>query len=284
MRRLCLLLLLSLSVLGGIARAGDFGIPGQRIRDGLPVRSIAGGAAVTNKFVTSISPTGVVTLAQPAFSNLSGSATTGQLPIGTSGATIGLLNGINTWSALQTFGNSDIALTGSSTGVTTFTSANAGGSNFTITVPAATDTLSLLGTAQTFTAVKTFTNSDFSLLGSSTGATTFTSANAGASNFTLTIPGATDTMALLATAQTLTNKTISGASNTLSAIATGSLATVQGNGTKVQLSTGTTTTNDCVKYDVNGNAVDAGSACASGASAFSTAMIASTAMTNFGGL
>ena len=34
----------------------------------------------------------------------------------------------------------------------------------------------------------------------------------------------------------------------------------QGNGTKVQMSTGTTTTNDLVKYDANGNAVDSGSA------------------------
>lgn len=41
-------------------------------------------------------------------------------------------------------------------------------------------------------------------------------------------------------------------------------ATVQGNGSKVQLSTGTTTTNDCVKFDANGNTVDAGSACSAG--------------------
>lgn len=38
----------------------------------------------------------------------------------------------------------------------------------------------------------------------------------------------------------------------------------QGNGSKVQLSTGTTTNGDCVKYDVNGNTVDNGSACGSG--------------------
>jgi hypothetical protein len=35
----------------------------------------------------------------------------------------------------------------------------------------------------------------------------------------------------------------------------------QGNGTKVQLSTGSTTTNDCVKFDASGNAVDSGGAC-----------------------
>jgi hypothetical protein len=39
------------------------------------------------------------------------------------------------------------------------------------------------------------------------------------------------------------------------------VTSAQGNGTKVQLSTGTTTTNDCAKFDANGNIVDAGGAC-----------------------
>src|SRR5215475_5956139 len=39
--------------------------------------------------------------------------------------------------------------------------------------------------------------------------------------------------------------------------------TVQGNGAKVQLSTGSTTTNDCVKFDANGNTVDAWAGCVS---------------------
>lgn len=110
----------------------------------------------------------------------------------------------NTWSAAQTFNNSDILLLGSSTGKTTFTSANAGASNFTLTIPAATDTIDLIGTAQSITAAKTFSNSAIKLLGSSTGATTFTSANSGASNFTITVPAVTDTLAALATAQTWT--------------------------------------------------------------------------------
>lgn len=41
----------------------------------------------------------------------------------------------------------------------------------------------------------------------------------------------------------------------------------QGNGASVQHSTGSTTTNDCVKYDANGNTVDAGGACGTGGSA-----------------
>lgn len=67
------------------------------------------------------------------------------------------------------------------------------GTNVVSAIPAA----ALLGVAQTWTAVQTFTNSDIKLLGSSTGATTFTSANAGASNYTLTIPAVTDTLAVL---------------------------------------------------------------------------------------
>ena len=73
------------------------------------------------------------------------------------------------------------------------------------------------------TAAVTFNNSDILLLGSSTGATTFASANASATAYTITFPAATDTVALLVATQTLTNKTISGSSNTLSNIANGSL-------------------------------------------------------------
>lgn len=40
--------------------------------------------------------------------------------------------------------------------------------------------------------------------------------------------------------------------------------TMQGNGTKIQLSTGSTATNNCAKFDINGNTVDAGAPCGSG--------------------
>ena len=46
----------------------------------------------------------------------------------------------------------------------------------------------LIATAMTWTGIQTITNSCLKLLGSSTGATTFTSANAGASNYTHTFP------------------------------------------------------------------------------------------------
>jgi len=42
------------------------------------------------------------------------------------------------------------------------------------------------------------------------------------------------------------------------------VSVAQGNGTKVQLSSGSTTTNDCVKFDANGNTVDTGAACGAG--------------------
>jgi len=41
-------------------------------------------------------------------------------------------------------------------------------------------------------------------------------------------------------------------------------ATYQGNGSKVQLSTGSTSTGNCAKFDANGNVIDAGIACSTG--------------------
>lgn len=64
--------------------------------------------------------------------------TAGAAATGTSGHTLGFLDGANTISGVQTFTNSDLKMLGSSTGATTFTSANAGGSNFTLTFPART--------------------------------------------------------------------------------------------------------------------------------------------------
>lgn len=81
-----------------------------------------------------------------------------------------------------------------------------------------------LGNANTWTAVQTFTNSDFKLLGSSTGGTVLTSDNAGASNFTMHLPAANDTLATIASAQTFTNKTWNGVPITGSFIGTNTVA------------------------------------------------------------
>lgn len=91
-----------------------------------------------------------------------------------------------------------------------------------VTIPAVTGVADILNQAQTFTAAKTFTNSDLILLGSSTGFTTFTSANAGATNFTVTWPAATDTVVELTQTQTLTNKSIAA-----SEVNSGTLAAAQ---------------------------------------------------------
>lgn len=82
----------------------------------------------------------------------------------------------------------------------------------TMTLPGSSATLAGLGVAQTWTAVQTYTNSDLKLLGSSTGATTFTSANAGASNFTLTVPATSGTIAELDVA----DQVVSGGANVTS--------------------------------------------------------------------
>ena len=109
-----------------------------------------------------------------------------------------------TWTAVQTITNSDLRLLGSSTGYTAFTSGNSSSSNYVATIPANTGTIAELNLAQTYTAAQTYTNSDLLLLGSSTGYTTFTSGNSSASNYTLTIPANTGTLAELNLAQTWT--------------------------------------------------------------------------------
>jgi hypothetical protein len=89
--------------------------------------------------------------ADPSFSaSLSGvtSVNSSTVPASTTLAGLGT---VETWTAAQTFTNSDLLLLGSSTGATTFTSANASVTNYTITVPAATDTLVTLAATQTLT-------------------------------------------------------------------------------------------------------------------------------------
>ncbi len=107
----------------------------------------------------------------------------------------------------------------------------------TATLPANTGTIAELNLAQTWTATQTLPNSGLLMLGSSTGATTFTSANAGPSNYTITVPATSDTLVTLAAGQSLTNKSISGSTNTLSNIGNGSLtnSSVTINGTSVSL-------------------------------------------------
>jgi hypothetical protein len=88
--------------------------------------------------------------------SVNGLGTAALAATGTSGHALPYLDGANTISALQTYNNSMFKLLGSSTGGTTFTSSNAGASNFTLTFPGVTSTVATVGTVQTYTLSQRF--------------------------------------------------------------------------------------------------------------------------------
>jgi hypothetical protein len=110
----------------------------------------------------------------------------GEINSGIVGATYGG-TGVNNGTSTLTLGAS-LTTTGAGAPTLAFP-----GSSYTYTHPANSGTLAELGFAQTWTAAQTFTNSDLLILGSSTGATTLTSANSSASNYTITLPAGTGT-------------------------------------------------------------------------------------------
>ena len=67
------------------------------------VALVSAASSPSNQFMTGINTQGQPQFAQPSFSNLSGSATTAQLPTGTSGATVPLNNGGFTQSSTVNF-------------------------------------------------------------------------------------------------------------------------------------------------------------------------------------
>ena len=105
-----------------------------------------------------------------------------------------------------TIGGKALTLGGAltTTGAATPTLAFGASGSYTYTFPGASGTLAALGLAQTWTGTQTFTNSGMILLGSSTGFTTFASANSSTNSYTITFPAATDTVELIGTAQTIT--------------------------------------------------------------------------------
>ena len=125
-------------------------------------------------------------------------------------------NGLATVAGITTDGVSKLTLgvAGTSLGAVSFNNLTSGAvtlqpvtgalGTVTASLPANTGTLAELNLAQTWTAAQTFTNSDLLLLGSSTGATTFTSGNSSATNYTATFPANTGTLAELNLAQTWT--------------------------------------------------------------------------------
>jgi hypothetical protein len=94
----------------------------------------------------------------PAYAGYTFSATASQtytFPGSTS--TLAGLGVAQTWSALQSFNDGDLGLKGSSSG-TMILHAPAAASTYAMTFPAASDTVAVLGTAQTFTAQEKFNN------------------------------------------------------------------------------------------------------------------------------
>ena len=128
----------------------------------------------------------------------SGTLTVGGILVGANGGT-----GVANIGSTITLGGN---LTTSGAFATTITVTAATNS----TLPAGTHTLAGLNVAQTWSAVQTFDNSDIVLLGTSTGGTTFTSANAGATNYTMTVPAVTGTLITSADAGTVTNAMLAG--------------------------------------------------------------------------
>lgn len=240
---------------------------------GAPTR-LAGNTTSTAQFLTSTGSGGLATApswTQPSCSSLSNGASGCSTATGTSGATIPLLNATATISGAWSFTNNDLLLIGTSTGKTTLNSGLTGAGNNTLTLPTtASDTLAATGTAQTFSALQTFNNSDIAMVGSSTGKTTLTSDNAGASNFTVHLPAANDTIAFIAASQTLTGKTYdtAGVGNTFKINGT-TITAISGNTATVGTTSGTLTSGDCVKFDASGNLVDNGASCG-GSPAFSS--------------
>jgi hypothetical protein len=87
-----------------------------------------------------------LTSASAARTNL-GLGTAALASTGVGGAAVPLLNGANTWSGVQTFGNGDLVLSGATSGASTLKAPAAGGG--TVTLPPGTDGLAGLAATQT---------------------------------------------------------------------------------------------------------------------------------------
>lgn len=190
-----------------------------------PAGTLTGATLAANVLASSLTSVGVLTGGSTgagftvalSTATVTGTLAAGRLPALTGDATTSAGSAATTVGAIGgkaiTLG---AAFTTTGAGAATFA---LGASTQTYTFPSATATLAQLG-ANTFTGAQTFPASGIILTGSSTGVTTFASANAGASNFTVTVPAATDTLVTLGATQTLTNKTLTSPTLTAPALGT----------------------------------------------------------------
>jgi hypothetical protein len=130
----------------------------------------AGGLAETFNATTGTFGTISVPAAAPVLSvsNSDGSLTV--LPTtGAVGVTLDIAHA-NSWLAVQTFNDLDLALQGASgSGLTSFHSASTGSTNYTVTVPTNTGTLAETNLAETFSAVQTISPANGLVLSAMTG-------------------------------------------------------------------------------------------------------------------
>ena len=140
------------------------------------------------------------------------SPTTGSVTVG-----LNLANN-NTWTGAQSYANGKLILSGSTSGAMTLEAPAIAGS-YVMTFPAATDTVAVLGTPQVFTAAESIESGNLRILNTNyptnTGYTSLASANTGNTNYTLTLPAVSSTVAVLGSANQIftATETFSGTLN-----------------------------------------------------------------------
>lgn len=193
----------------------------------------------------------------------------------------------NSWTAAQTFTNSDILMLGSSTGATTITSDNAGASNFTQHLQAANGVVALtsqlaalpLSAANGGTGVNNGTSTittASALIFTGTGGPTFATPS---SPFTYTFQGSSDTIVGRATTDTLTNKTLTTPTVNGAALSGTLSGTPTYSGVPIFSGLSAGTQVSCLGLDSGNHLVLNASACGSGGGTFTANSTATSGFT-----